>query len=102
MSGLPVRPARALRSMPFGSPGARRFARPAPEGAGEGAGLRIAQGRRDLRERHVAVLQQLAGNLEADLVRQCPVADAALQAAAQGAAVNGEQVGDVLRRTAMA
>jgi hypothetical protein len=66
---LTVRPVRALRGMPFSSPGARRFTRPAPEGAGESAGLRIRQGRRDLRERHFSIFQQLPGNLEADLVR---------------------------------
>ena len=63
--------------MAFGPPGGRRLARPAPEGPGEGAGFRIAQRRRDLRERHLGVLQQLPRDLEPDLVRDRPVAHAA-------------------------
>ena len=58
----------------FYPPGGWRLARPAPEGAGEGAGFRIAQRRRDLGERRLGVPQQLPRDLEADLVRDGPIA----------------------------
>ena len=51
------------------APGRRSLPGPAPEGAGEGAQLRVPQGRRDLAERHVCLCQQLAGDLEAHVIR---------------------------------
>src|SRR5918993_3911556 len=82
-------------------PGSRDLARPATESPGKGARLRIVEGCSDLAERHLCVLQQLTRNLEPDLVRDIPVSHAAvLQVAAQGAAVHGQQMGDVISRTA--
>src|SRR5215208_6629381 len=100
--GRPVRPASALRRTAVDPPSGRRPARPAPESARKGAGLRIAEGGGNLTERHLGVLQQLTGNLEPDLVRNGSVAHStALQPTAQGAPVYREQIGNVIRRTAM-
>src|SRR5215218_185226 len=89
--------------MAFVPPCCRGLARPASEGAGEGARFRIAERRSYLGEWHLGVLQQLTCNLEPDLVRNCPVAHAtALQPTAQGAPVHCEQMGNVIGRTVVA
>ena len=62
--------------MAFGPPGCRRLARPAPEGRVK-ALAGIAEGGCDLSKRDLGILQQLTRDLEADLVRDRPVAPAA-------------------------
>ena len=78
------------------APRRRGLPGPAPEGAGEGAQLGVLQDRcRDLAERHVGVFQQLARDLEADLVGHLPEREAFhAQVTVQGAAVHREEAGD--------
>jgi len=84
----------------IGPPSRRCLPGPAPEGTGESARLRIPQNCRDLAERHVGVLQQLACDLEANFICHLPKwAAFHAKVTAQRAAVHRKETGDRGGRT---
>ena len=84
------------------APDRRGLTRPAPEGAGEGAGLGVVQDLSNLAERQVRLGEQRAGNLAADLIGHLPKRAAfGFQVSVQGPAGHRVVAGDHVRRASI-